>query len=146
MDKWMVEERLADWSARLEALFAGMDAWAESLPPDVTVCRDPVPQLIEVPMRKHGITDRLVPARRYQGPAGQVAFEPYYLWLPGCNGQVSVSTDSRPHTLLDMGGFGGLPSDWRFRTSGIHLDPVPFGKELFFEIVTRGHYAQSIAA
>lgn len=135
MDAKRVEGRVTDWVARLNRLYSQLDRWAREVP-DARVERKPMQQLIEPIMERFAVPARDVPTYTvFVNAKYRIAFVPSSVWIMGANGRVDVSTNVRHHSLVDIGGKGGKPSNWCLVGNDPNKPLIPFNRQAFLKLV-----------
>jgi hypothetical protein len=130
-----VRADIADWVARLNALYARLDEWVPKTG-GVTVERSWVDQEVEPPMSRFGVLARSIPSYALKfGRGRRVAFVPGTIWIVGANGRVDVTAHESQHILFDLGGRNGAPSDWQLVVDHPRKVLVPFGKTAFLSLL-----------
>jgi hypothetical protein len=135
VDAKRVKDRITDWVARLERLYAQLDEWVQRVP-DVRVERDTIQQVIEPLMERFSVPPRDVPTYTvFINKMYRVAFVPSVVWIVGANGRVNVTTNVRQHTLVDAGGENGAPSRWHLVGDDWNKPLIPFNREAFLKLL-----------
>ena len=138
MTKRQVEKGLRDWRLRLDALFTQIEGWVQETGNRWSVQRGTMRQRHEQMMREFGVAPRELPTLIIQCDRDRRAIEfiPSCLWIVGANGRVDVSVGGTSHTLVDMGGEGGKPSEWQLVNRDPKVVLEPFTREAFLRIAT----------
>lgn len=137
MDKSYVVERIDDWEHRLNALYAQIEAWFNTLPPDPVreILAGSVLQRDEPLMRQFEVPPRLLPTRAILYGKNRLSFVPSALWVIGANGRVNITTNTQQFALVDLGGAMDLPSDWQIVTSKLKNVHRTFDQEVLNNLV-----------
>ena len=131
-----VVARTDDWVSRLNRLYEKLDAWLVSIPHD-GVRRETLKQPVEPPMRQVKVSARGVPTYTILRGKHRVSFVPSALWLPGANGRVNVTTNTKQHVLVDRGA-GQNGSNWQLVVDDFNRTLVPFTKAQFVRLLAEG--------
>ena len=129
-----VEARVRDWIRRLNELYAQLDKWIPD-EPGTTVRREHLLQAIEPLMSQFKVAPRQIPTYTVMAGKGRLAFVPSALWVVGANGRVNVSTNSRQHMLVDLGGQAGKDSNWQLVLPDDRTSLKPFNREAFISLL-----------
>ena len=130
-----VQERIADWSDRITALFRRIEKWAQS------DSRLPGPrwsevfQLREQPMVETNTRRRKLPTLTFFSGKRRIAFVPSALWIIGANGRINLSVDGESFILVDMGGENGRRSAWKLVSRDARKNYENFNKATFMGLV-----------
>jgi hypothetical protein len=129
MDSKSTKAKVADWVVRLNNLYAQLDEWLQDHP-NAVASRGEMKQVIDPLMKHYKIPSRVVPTYTVLvDKKWRVAFMPGALWTVGANGLIDISTNFRHHTVFDVGGKNGEPSDWQM--SHPRKFVVPFDQAAF---------------
>ena len=134
MTKRRVEQKVRDWRRRLIELYAEIEGWSRHMRGRASVERGVVRQRHEQMMRDFGVAPRDLPTLIVHTDDRRIEFAPSCLWILGANGRVDVSVGDTPHTLVDMGGSDGQPSDWQLVNPDPKIVLEPFTREAFLRI------------
>lgn len=99
VDRAYVERRLKDWRARVDRLYADIEAW---LPATWSMADGHGVPILEDLMLKFGVPQQTVPAKillRKGRQAGRI--EPRGLWIIGANGRVDLILPDRHSIIVD---------------------------------------------
>ena len=100
LERAHVQRRVDDWAARLDALYADIEAW---LPPGWTARPGRPAAMDEGPMREVGIAARELPTLEVlAGEEVRGRFLPRALWIIGVNGQVHYYSAKSAYLLSDI--------------------------------------------
>lgn len=129
-----VEARLRDWIRRLNELYAQLDKW---LPAELAtgVQKEHLSQVIEPLMSQFKVAPHQMPTYTVLVGKGRLAFVPSALWVVGANGRVNVSTNTRQHMLVDLGGQAGKDSNWQLVLPDDRKSLKPFNREAFLSLL-----------
>lgn len=118
-----VQQRVADWVKRIEALYADVERW---LPVGWTARRGTSVPMHEELMRKVGVPSRGLPTLELiHGGVVSATLRPYGLWIIGTNGRIDLVKGQERYLLLDHAGTFE-PADWRTAPSTARRDSKPF--------------------
>lgn len=134
MTKRRVEARIRDWRRRLQELYAQIEGWVQQTGNRWSVERGSVEQRHEPMMREFGVVPRQLPTLIITCDRQGIEFVPSCLWIIGANGRVDVTVGVTAHTLLDMGGEDGQPSDWQLVNPDPKVVLEPFTRDAFLRI------------
>lgn len=122
---------VADWAARIDALYATIQQWA-STHPDLTIRQDRQVVMSEWQMQIFAVPDRELPILDLvRGDETVLTFVPRGRWVVGANGRIDVITTKETRILVDIG-VDGAPygniypvGDWK---SGRRFDESTFNE------------------
>lgn len=110
IDRDHVVRRVADWAARIDALFKQVENW---LPPGWTAERKGTVQMHEELMKKYNVPAKNLPVLElsHQGEV-RARLEPRGLWIIGANGRVDFFHGSDHYVIVDSAE-NFEPPNWR---------------------------------
>lgn len=135
--KWSkrsVQDRVSDWIQRLNVLYEKLDLWIANYP-DAKVRKGSLTQLIENLMTEHSVAPRQVPTYTILRGKKRIAFVPSAIWLIGANGRVNVSTNTKQHMLVDLGGCEGKASNWQLVDTSTRTMLRAFNRAAFVDLL-----------
>jgi hypothetical protein len=135
IDAKAVKAKVTDWIARLKKLYSNLDDWVQDYP-NAAVTRGAIKQPIEYLMKQFHVAPRNIPTYTVTvDEKWRVRFIPRALWTVGANGQIDILTNIRPHTLADLGGQNGSPSDWQLVVADARKFLIPFDQAAFTHLL-----------
>jgi len=127
-----VEQRLQDWTDRLQRLFAEVAEW---VPPSWQILHGDVIQRHEELMRRYGISPREVPTFTILKNGHRIAFVPSALWIIGADGRVNVTVDATQYILADRRAIASVASQWEIVLGERRNQTVPFTRHVFLSLI-----------
>lgn len=127
-----VEERVADWQARLAGLFGQVGVWAKGA--GWRVDDSTTIPLHEELMQKFGVPATQQPMLRVENEQGYALFKPKGLWVIGANGRIDLYTSKGSFIIVDLAEYRGSPK-WTIFRATHRREGDPFKPELLGDLV-----------
>ena len=124
-----VENRISDWTGRLNALFDEVESWVSDS--KITIKRSEITQRNEDLMSRFDVAPRMVPTLSLFKDKHRIAFVSSALWVIGADGRVNITTNDCQYILVDMRKDHDTVSDWRVVDPDIRRNTRKFNKTRF---------------
>ena len=134
LERAHVQRRVDDWAARLDALYADIEAW---LPPGWTARPGRPAAMDEGPMREVGIAARKLPTLEVlAGQEVHLTIRPEALWIIGLNGRLVLVRRGEIFFVSDIAHLFERPI-WELVPMSDRSDEKPFDQRSFRDLVAR---------
>lgn len=132
-----VQARIADWIARLDALYDRLEEWREELYPEAVSERGSTLQYQEGLMKDFGVKPRKIPTYVIHRGRRRISFVPRALWVLAANGRVDIIATYpwRHYTLADIAEGENEAPDWQVALPTTRRLIAPLDRALFAKIV-----------